>query len=380
MKKIALTIPAFLCFFLLAFSQQSELLTNHLLEPASEPFQLTPVALYSSAQGDQFSLALTGLLQQKTRQKKVLVYTKQNKPVELWFFPGTSNKKALVIGGMHGSELSSIEVANTLIAQLATGEIPFYNVLIIPSLFPDNAQTAACDTAARVLNNTGRYTGQQSADPNRQMPAPGQPFLIRKPLDAATREIETENQALLQLIQTYVPDRLISIHSIREHNKAGVFADPRTDCNGNALGFDTDQQLALLMACYIGSAGGISPGNNLDAAPTALYYLDPPIAPEGKKQVRSYQLQTRAGRGTGVSLGTWCSTAVCGITPDYNRPAIRTLTMEFPGYLIPAELAADEDQKKCSAMIELYASSIRSYFLQAFLVEEPMGETLLAER
>lgn len=380
MKKIALILTVFFCFCLPAFSQPNEVLNDDLIFPVTDSFQAMPAALYASAKADQFSDALSQLVQQKTAQKKVLVYTRQNNPVELWFFQGKSEKKALVVGGVHGSELSSIEVANALIRQLAEGETPFYNVLIIPSLFPDNAQLAVTDTVDRLLKNTGRYTGQQSADPNRQMPAAGLPFLIDQPLDAAAREIERENQALLLLIQTYLPQRLISLHSIRDPGRAGVFADPRTDCSGNALGFDTDQQLALQMAGHIRSGGGSCPGNNLDSEPTALYYLDPPIAAEGQKQVRSYQLQTVLGRGTGVSLGTWCSTAVCGEVQALNRPAIRTLTMEFPGYKQPSEYAEEEDRKKCAAIIDLYASSVRAYFLQAFLVEEPVDAALLAGR
>ena len=380
MRKVAFTLSVSLFFYQFAFSQWSERLVDDVTPPVADTFQAIPAALYASAQESTFSIAVADLLQQKAAQKKVLVYTRQNKPVELWFFPGRSEKKALVIGGMHGSELSSVEVAGALIRQLAAGEPPFYNVIIIPSLFPDNAQTALADTANRVLKNIGRYTGQQSADPNRQMPAAGQPFLMGKPLDAAAREIETENQALLHLVQTYLPQRLISIHAIRDPGRAGVFADPRTDCRGTALGFATDQQLALLMANDITCAGGVCPGNNLAVAPTALYYLDPLVAPEGQEQVRSYQLQTGAGRGTGVSLGTWCSTAVCDDVRAYNRPAIRTLTMEFPGYQIPAEFSLDEDRKKCLQLIQAYASSIRTVFLHAFLVEEPVIEPLLAER
>jgi len=54
----------------------------------------------------------------KQRVKAVLGYTKQNRPVDVYYFPGTSNKRALVIGGMHGSELSSVEVAMNIVRLL----------------------------------------------------------------------------------------------------------------------------------------------------------------------------------------------------------------------------------------------------------------------
>src|SRR5687767_14636952 len=41
--------------------------------------------------------------------------TKRGKDIEAYFFPGTGNKRALIIGGVHGSELSSIEVAIELV-------------------------------------------------------------------------------------------------------------------------------------------------------------------------------------------------------------------------------------------------------------------------
>lgn len=55
-------------------------------------------------------------------QKNRLLYTAQQTPVEYWYFPGTSEKKALVLGGLHGSELSAIEVANQLVKELAEGK------------------------------------------------------------------------------------------------------------------------------------------------------------------------------------------------------------------------------------------------------------------
>lgn len=302
-------------------------------------------------------------------QQKVLLFTAKNQPVEVWSFPGLSDKKALVIGGMHGSELSSVEVARELIRQLQGGKKPYYNVLIIPVLFPDNANAAENSGAGRLQENTGRYSNEKTADPNRQMPFPGRPLLAQQPQDAMGREVEKEIRALLALIQAYKPHRLLSIHAIRDPRRAGVFADPRTDCDGLALGFDHDAELALLMAEHIQAFGGACPGNRLDSLPTALYYLDPEIAAPGQKQARSFQTASLKGKSRGVSMGTWCSTAVCHEDASLNRPAIRTLTMEFPGYYKPAEYKTVQEQQQCRRMIAVYAASIRHYFLHSFFVE-----------
>ncbi|HET7897373.1 MAG TPA: hypothetical protein VFL47_06880, partial [Flavisolibacter sp.] len=298
----------------------------------------------------------------------------QNQPVDIWYFPGVSQQKALVIGGIHGSELSSVAVANQLIRQLQQGKKPYYSVVVIPSLFPDNARVAEKSSRDRVPDNKGRYTAETTADPNRQMPAAGQPFLLQDPTDAMSRPMETEIRALLQVIQVFRPDRLLSIHAIRDQRRAGIFADPRTDCSGMALGFDTDEELALLMAEHIETFGGACPGNQLDSVPTALYYLDPAIALPGQKQLRSFQLGTLVGKGRGVSLGTWCSTAVCSGNRELSRPAIRTFTIEFPGYFTPDEYTAPAEQQKYRQLVSVYAASVQRYFLEPFHVERKLSE------
>ena len=64
-------------------------------------------------------------------------------------------------------------------------------------------------------------------------------------LDAHGRLIEKENALLLQLIQSFAPERIVNIHAIKDSTKAGIFADPRTDCDGRALGFASDSTLAV---------------------------------------------------------------------------------------------------------------------------------------
>lgn len=316
---------------------------------------------------------LLKIIAEKKSAHFVLGQTKQSRNVEAWFFPGSSDNNALVIGGVHGSELSSVEVAKALISQLTESRNNYYNVIIIPSLFPDNASRAV-DNPLQIgtTANVGRYTFCNSVDPNRQMPSPGKAFDDKTGLDHLGRKIETENQLLLQLIQSFRPQRIINVHAIRDTSYGGVYADPRTDQNGIALGYTSDSSLAVSIAKYIAERGGNVGGNHLAEGPTALYYKDPVPAPAAYPQKRNMTGSVlNANRGSGVSLGTWASTAVMDDeNPSNNREAMRILTMEYPGYKRPVDYARLPDKAFQQRQVESYASAIQSIFLGNYFVED----------
>lgn len=308
----------------------------------------------------------------KQRATRVLGFTKARRPVAAYYFPGRSDKRALIIGGVHGTELSSIEVARQLLATLTAGAAPYYNVLVIPSLFPDNAAEALQQRSDfGSTKNVGRYSHAGAPDPNRQMPAPGSPYDPEKNVDALGRAIEYENGLLLQLIQAYKPQRVVNIHAIRDTAHGGIYADPRTDASGIALGFASDSSLAIAMAGYIEQQGGATPGNKLATAPTALYYKDPAVVAAGQWQPRSCQGSVLpGGRSRGVSLGSWASTAVSDATAAANnRAAMRLITMEFPGYKRPQDYDAAQ-QPLVEKQVRLYAAAILQIFLDEQYVEE----------
>lgn len=311
------------------------------------------------------------LLNRKTAQF-VLGRSGQGRNIEAFFFPGTSNKRALVIGGMHGSELSSIAVAKELLSQLAEGDSRFYNVIIIPSLFPDNAE-AARQNFFQIggVQNIGRYSYPGAVDPNRQMPTPGYAFDEADGLDHAGRKIENENALLLDLIAEYRPQRIVNLHAIRITTNAGVFADPRTDHKGIALGYESDSSLAISIARAVQENGGYIPGNRLNQKPTAVYYKDPAPVVAGLFQKRNFTGSPLPGkRGGGVSLGTWASTAVFdSIDRSNNRNAIRILTMEFPGSKRPVD-HKKELQAFYQHQVRAYAASLHTVFLGEFFIEE----------
>lgn len=292
--------------------------------------------------------------------------SRRGKPVEAYYFPGYSDVNALVIGGVHGSELSSIEVARSLIQRLSQGNSIFYNVIVIPCLFPDNAERALqryVDIGS--WRNIGRYSFTGAADPNRQMPTPGTTVDEDDHTDHAGRRIETENLLLLQLINEFKPERIASVHGIHNTAHAGFFADPRTDEKGIALGYESDSILAVNMAAYVHRRGGMVPGNRMEDSPNALYYKDPRPVPAGQYQPRNYTGSPLPGKkGSGISLGTWGTTAVRDtINPDLSREAMRVITIEFPGNKRPRDYASATQKESTRRLVNHYADAIRQVFL-----------------
>lgn len=316
---------------------------------------------------------LAALINNRMAGKAILGQTQKGRNIEAWYFPGSSNKRALAIGGVHGSELSAIEVAKELIAQLQKGEVPYYSVIVVPCLFRDNEE-AAVNQPLQIgsTNNIGRYTHNGAVDPNRQMPSLGKPFDRRGVCDHLGRVIEKENQLLLELIHEFRPQRIANLHAIRDTAHAGIYADPRTDSKGIALGYKTDSSLAIGMADYIHQQGGIVPGNRLQQSTTALYYKDPCIAAKGFYQKRNINSNVLIkGKGQGVSLGGWASTAVeDSNNPDNNRDAIRLITVEFPGYKRPTDYKTVTEQNYCQRLVQLYAAAVKTIFFGNHYTEE----------
>lgn len=260
--------------------------------------------------------------------------------VRAYFFPGTSREKAMVIAGVHGSELSGIEVVQCLVKKLFEdskgGARPHFDVTIVPELFPDNAARAR-DHARRLAaerkskkedvgllgedSNVGRRTQGSDVDPNRQLPELGQPFNGSNPVDSLNRTIERENQYLLNLIQTLKPKRIANVHANRNPVHSGIFADPHS-WPGTATNKDKtdaeertfrDAALALAMARRAEKGGANVRGNRLNMSceksecPVWLYPVKPPRK--------------------GVSLGEWGPREV-----PVSRGAISVITVEVQHY------------------------------------------------
>lgn len=299
---------------------------------------------YDTGEGESFALGIS----------------QQGRPVNAYYFSGQTEERALVIGGVHGSELSGIEVAELLVANLKTAKSkPYYTVIVVPVLFPDNRALAESrPKSIGTAENLGRYTikgRKQGKDPNRQMPALGKAFDSKNPVDAKGVRIEPENVMLLELIDRFKPSRIASVHATRPEkgkDASGIYADPKTNESSIALGVDDDAKLAIRMAEHAKKGGASVVGNALDSKPTALYPLDAPFASKGKPQTRKTD--------EGTSLGGWGTTAI-----KDGRPAMTVITIEVrtsnPS-LVPKE---DESLRDPARLKELqaHAISIQEIFL-----------------
>lgn len=290
--------------------------------------------------------------------------TAEGRPVEAWYFPGQSEERALILGGVHGSELSSVEVVRQLVQDLQGGFQPYYTLIVVPCIFPDNAATAELhNEEIGSVKNVGRYSFTGAIDPNRQMPAPGKAFDAQSGVDFLGRVIERENQYLLDLIQSFKPQRIASVHAIRDEAKAGFFADPRTDALGIALGFESDSVLVMQMAQKAIQSGYRPRGNYRGPRPTAHYHLDPSPVKAGHWQARNTSGSRLRGHcGRGISLGTWASTAVSNESDTLlNRPALQMITIEFPGSYRPGDGPVAETTK-IQQTIHAYTAALRDVF------------------
>jgi len=258
-------------------------------------------------------------------------------PVEAFFFPGSSDRRAMVIGGVHGTEGSGVEVVNDLLDNLRKPDAPtpFYSVIVVPVLFPENLKLGK------------RLTPGAPEDPNRNFPAVSQTLAQAtaagrgQPIDTERRPIEPENVILIDLIERFQPERIASVHGHSVPTKPahgqdmpGIFVDPR---NTSPEAKADDQALTLRMAKAAKAKGVRVPGNWVgDPAETSEY---PPDAPKLSK---------------GVSLGGY------GPTAAGARPAMTTITVEVYGNVTSDKSTDGAARKK---ELESLAGVLQDLFL-----------------
>lgn len=319
--------------------------------------------------------------------------TKVEREVKYYFFPGRSNERALVIAGVHGSELSGIEVATILKDSLRTGPKPFFNTIVVPELFRDNAARArkAKLRPGDDYTKVGRYTNPRCdksefrkkdkkksdkekicVDPNRQFPAAGKPFYPDKPNDALGRPIEPENKMLLELIDLFKPSRIASIHahtmpSPMKRGKAGpgIFADPHRVPKGvtqlqrlraalrKARRTGRDCKLALAMASRFRSVYNRLTKRKDGAKRIPGNWLD------SKKQTCWYG---RASIPGGVSLGKWGPAPIPGV-----RDSITVITVEVRHYYPSNAATPKKLQARRRKELQAHAEALRKVFLERSL-------------
>ena len=155
--------------------------------------------------------------------------------VKLFFFRGKTSERALVLAGTHGSEQQGIEVTNFLLEHIKKNQ-PHFSVIIVPSLFPDNAAHKLREERSQGNKACEKITGRKfkTADlkpnTNRNFPEAGTTVDEAKnvagiSVDKNGEPILPENIALMRLIERFRPSRIISIHGTKSRKSGGVFSD-----------------------------------------------------------------------------------------------------------------------------------------------------------
>ncbi len=166
----------------------------------------------------------------------------KSRPVEASFYRGETDRRALVIAGVHGSELQGIEVAQILRNNLKDSPSQF-SVILVPALFPDNAAVGLRERPG-TQTNRNFPRGHEDLDTATRV-GRGRPVDARTSRSGVrSNPILAENVMLIQLIERYKPERIISIHGTRHAGAAGVFYDPITPTAAQLARIRSDAQLA----------------------------------------------------------------------------------------------------------------------------------------
>lgn len=146
-----------------------------------------------------------------TMPRKILAHSVQNRPIEGVFFApeATKHLDTMFIGVFHGDEGISGELLERLIALWCAGQfvetpIDFSQtpVLIVPVLNPDGlAVTTRVNANGVDLNRN--YPTPEWAEMNQDTPY----------YSGVSAGSEPETQLVIDLIQTYVPRKIVTVHS-----------------------------------------------------------------------------------------------------------------------------------------------------------------------
>lgn len=176
------------------------------------------------------------------------------KPIEAFFFQGTSDQRALVIAGVHGTEKQGTQVAKMLIDGLKTSP-PYMTTIVVPSLFPDNA-----DAGTR---EAGKDKDPDKVLTNGNFPEPGEDLAAARAAGNGTAvaagnsrktPILPENVLLLELLERFKPARIISIHGTWRAGAGGVFYDKRNLTGAEVR--QARQEAADMVDDFFSSHGG----------------------------------------------------------------------------------------------------------------------------
>jgi hypothetical protein len=311
---------------------------------------------------------------------------------EVHFIAGRTSRRALVLGGVHGSEPEGEVVVRQLIEGLKKATVkPFFTVILVPRLIgksredpspkSHNAPFREVDDKTKGAAGAGSKgtgsDGNVEVEPNRNFPLPGTSYdsykktghlefwdadakKVRAPRDivnvegkkenrakaVASEKMLPENRLLVHLIEQFKPERLVSVHQHSvpggRGDGPGVFVDPRRPATKLSAddGFDptTDQALTAegQQDDKLGAAMCDTIQKDAEAAGLRKQGLDPlagnavPLPGAKSKKPSTVHYKTGA-HAEGNSLGDYAPVEVKqGGAGD--RPAIGTITIEIPQY------------------------------------------------
>lgn len=184
---------------------------------------------------------------------KATVPTDSDLPIRAYYFRAadpTVTTRALVHGGIHGTEIPSYEIGDEMVTRLAATP-PAVHTLLIPRVNPGGiADRSRCNRqevdlnrnfagtdlteGCRVFRRGGfeAYREARSGDTHcgcgsRRVPAPEQP----------------ETTVVKEAATGFAPHRMLALHAHSDRESAGVFADPATDAAAQALALDVARAL-----------------------------------------------------------------------------------------------------------------------------------------
>ena len=125
------------------------------------------------------------------------------------------SRRALVVGGIHGSERGPLDIARQLLSELRSGTNPLardFDTIVISEMNPGGVADGNRKNRRQVdLNrNFPGLRGFPSPPRGRQLP-PRQP----------------EVKAVMNVVDTIKPYRIVALHAVNSSRSGGVYADPQ---------------------------------------------------------------------------------------------------------------------------------------------------------
>jgi len=304
-------------------------------------------------------------------------------PIHAYFFPGQTNRRALVIGGVHGTEPQGSEAVERLRESLATsseqGSPPFFTTILIPVLIPRTTPRGSGSVTR--YGRGSRYVN--GVEPNRNFPMPGDTYAdarrrgrtradsaelvftddqgtVRPPQNNAvsshaSQQMLPETRALITLIERFQPERVASIHahsvSSARGDAPGIFVDPRggfntaTDTPSTAEGLE-DDALATRMLTEAQRLNRANPGARADAfsGNTSTTWPGSITAPYTASRGSPTVHYTSTVHGEGNSLGMWAPAA-----------GISTVTVEIPQW--------GRQSSRMDSLLNVHSDVLQNVFL-----------------